>query len=163
MLQCKKIQEVLKADYLDKELGAKEEQLVKEHLKQCSGCRVFEKELQAQRMFFQGVKRQQVPEHIWSNIRDAIVTQRLKQEAGLIPGILQRLRNLLSVRKPAVVLATSLFSIIIILALFTNAAIQNQIFLNKKVAAENIAGYSLADQNGYVLYDLGTGIEEYFL
>lgn len=163
MMPCKKIQELLGADYLDQEAGQKEERLVKEHLAQCSVCRGLEQKLQAQRILFQGVKRQPVPERIWSNIREAIIMERLKQEEGLVPGILERLRGLIFVRRPAVVLVTSFLSMIIIFALFANATIQKQAVSNKQDAAEEIAGYSANVENGYVLYDLGTNIEEYFL
>ena len=163
MMQCKKTQELLQADYLDKETDRQTEQSVKEHLAQCFACSALEKKLQAQRMLFQGAERQVVPEGIWSKISEAIVTQRLKQETGLIPRILERLRDLIFVRRPAVVLATSLFSVMIIIALFANVAIQRQVSLSKRNAAESITGYSLNSNNGFVLYDLGTSIEEYFL
>jgi len=162
-MQCKKIQELLQADYLDGELDQKDAQFIKEHLVQCSACSGLEKSLQAQRMLFKGVKPEPVPERIWSNIADAIVTERLNQQEGLTPGILERLRDLIFLRRPAVVLATSLFSMIIIFAFFANFAIQRQVLLSKQNAAESIAGYSLNNKNGYVLYDLGTSIEEYFL
>jgi len=163
MLQCKKIQELLQADYLDQELDQQDAQLIKEHLAQCSECSGMEKALQAQRSLFQGVKSQPVPERIWSNISEAIVTEGLKQKERFIPGIFERLRGMIFVRRPAMVLATSLFSVIIILAFFANLAIQNQVLLNKQNAAESIAGYSLNGKNGYALDDLGTSIEEYFL
>jgi anti-sigma factor RsiW len=163
MMQCKKIQELLQADYLDQELDQQDAQSIKEHLEQCSVCCGLEKTWQAQRTLFQGVKSQPVPKRIWSNISDAIVTERLKREGGLIPGIFERLRGLIFLRRPAVVLATSLFSVIIMLAFFANIAIQKQVSLSKQNAAEGIAGYSLSSKNGYVLYDLGTSIEEYFL
>ena len=35
MMQCKKIQELLKTDYLDGEANPQEEQFIKQHLKQC--------------------------------------------------------------------------------------------------------------------------------
>ncbi|MFH0918510.1 MAG: zf-HC2 domain-containing protein [Candidatus Omnitrophota bacterium] len=163
MIQCKKVQELLKADYLDQEAGRQEEQLVKDHLKQCLACSELEQKLQAQRALFQGVKRQPVPGRIWGNIYDAIIAERLRQQEGLIPGLLERLRGLVLVRKPALVLATSIFTVIIMLAVFANVSIQRQVMLSKQNAAEGIAGYSLNAKNGYALYDLGTGIEEYFL
>jgi len=163
MVQCKKIQELLQTDYLDGELTQEDAQLIKAHLGQCSACSGLEKTLQAQRMLFQGVKTQPVPERIWNNISDAIVTERLKQPEGLISGILERLRGLIFVRRPAVVLATSFFSVIIMLAFFANLAIQRQAVLSKQNAAEEIAGYSSSAENGNVLDDLGTNIEEYFL
>jgi anti-sigma factor RsiW len=163
MIQCKKIQELLQTDYLDQETDQQEERFITEHLKQCSACSQLEKKLQAQRLLFQGVKRQPVPERIWSNISDAIITERLKPQKGFISGILERLRGLIFLPRPAMVLATSLFSVIIIFAFFANVAIQKQVLLSKQNTAEGIAGYSLNSKNGYVLYDLGTSIEEYFL
>ena len=162
-MPCKKIQELLKADYLDGELDQKDAQFIQEHLGQCSVCSGLEKALQAQRMLFKGVKPKPVPEGIWSNIRDTIIAERLNHPETPTAGIFERLRDLIFVRRPAVVLATSLFSVIIMLAFFANVVIQKKVSLNKQNAAENIAGYSLGSKNGYVLYDLGTGIEEYFL
>jgi predicted anti-sigma-YlaC factor YlaD len=163
MTQCKKIQELLKTDYLDGEVSPKEEQFIKEHLKQCPECSGLEKELQVHRMLFQGVKRKQVPERIWYNIRDAIVTQRLNQEeVALSRGILERLRDFIFTRRPVFALTTSL-SVIILLAVIATTFIQSKVSLSKQNAAESIVGYSLNGENGYVLYDLGTSIEEYFL
>ena len=162
-MQCKKIQELLKTDYLDGEVSPQEEQFIKEHLQQCPECGRLEKELQAQRMLFQGAKRTQVPERIWYNIRDAIVTERLNQEeVALSREILERLKNLIFARRPVFVLATSL-SVIILLAVIATTFVQNKVFLSKQNAAESIVGYSLNAENEYVLYDLGTSIEEYFL
>lgn len=161
-MQCKKIQELLKTDYLDGEVNPQEERYIKEHLAQCPECSRLEKELQDQRVLFQGVKRKQVPEHIWHNIRDAIVTERLNQQESLSCGIIERLRDLIFARRPVFVLATSL-SVIILLAAIASTFIQNRLSLSKENAAESIAGYSLNGENGYLLYDLGTSIEEYFL
>lgn len=163
MMPCKKIQELLKAEYLDKEMGQKEEQFIKAHLAQCSACSALERKMQAQRMLFQGVKPKQVPERIWSNISEAIVAERLKQEEGATAGMLGWLRGKLFLPKPAVVLATSFFSAVIIFAVFVNISIQRQVSVSKQNAAESIAGYSLDGKNGSALYDLGTSIEEYFL
>ena len=162
MMQCKKIQELLKTDYLDKEIDQQEEQFIKEHLARCVSCSKLEKKLQAQREFFQGVKPKQAPERIWNNIYDVILTERLKQKEAPAFGILERLMDLMFARRPAVVLA-SVLSVIIVFAVFTNVTLQRQASLSKQNAAESIAGYSLNDKNGYVLDDLGTSIEEYFL
>ena len=162
MMQCKKIQELLKTDYLDGEVNPKQEQSILEHLAQCPECSRLEKKLQVHRMLFQGTKRRQVPERIWDNIRDAIVTESLNPEASLSRGILERLRDLIFARRPVFVLATS-FSVLILLAIIATTFVQRKVSLTRQDAAESIVGYSLNGENGYVLYDLGTGIEEYFL
>jgi anti-sigma factor RsiW len=162
MMHCKKIQELLQTDYLDGQIDLPRKQFIQEHLKTCSECSALEKKLQAWRISFQGIKSQPVPERVWSNIREAIVTERLKQQEAAASGIFEYFRGLLYGRGPAMVLATSLFSVLIIFAVFGNLVIQRQI-ISKQNAAEKIAGYSLNNKNGYVLYDLGTSIEEYFL
>ncbi|GEM_PF-993566 len=162
MSRCKEIQDLLQAEYFDRESGPKEEQSVQEHLKQCSACGTLEKKLQAQRLLFQGAKPKPVPAHLWGNIRDAIIAQRLEEETP-VPGILERLKNLVFLRRPAMVLAASVFSVVLVVAALVNANLQNQSALRKLSAAEGIAGYSLSAKNGYTIDDLGTGIEEYFL
>jgi len=162
-MQCKKIQELLKTDYLDGEVNPQEEQFIKEHLAQCPECSRLEKELRVHHLLFQGAKRKQVPERIWGNIRDAIVAERLNQEEeALSLGILRRLRDFIFARRPVFVLAASL-SVIILFAVVATVFIQNKVSLSKQNAAESILGYSFNGENGYVLYDLGTNVEQYFL
>jgi len=163
MMPCKKIQELLKTDYLDQETSIQQDRLIKEHLKQCPSCSMLEKKLRVARQFLQEAKDQPVPEHIWSNIRQAIAAERLKEQEGVFPGLLERLKNLVLWPKPRVVLAASFLSVVIISAVFVNVSLQQQSILAKQNAAERIAGYSLSDKNGYVLHDLGTSIEKYFL
>ena len=158
-MQCRKIQELLKTDYLDGELKPDQERKIFEHLKQCPECRKLEKELHAQSMLFQEAKQQQVPERLWYNIRDAIYSQRLNQEEGLIRQITERLSDLIFGRRPVFVLA-SVFSVIILVVFFAGAFLQNKHY---QEAREGLAVYSLNGENGDLIYDLGTNIEEYFL
>jgi predicted anti-sigma-YlaC factor YlaD len=162
MNRCKEIQDLLQTDYFDQQVRLQDKQLIQEHLKQCFACRELEKKLQAQRMLFQGAKPEPVPAHIWSNIREAIIAERLEQEEAPAYGILERLKSLIFLRRPVVVLATSVFSVIIIAAVFVNLSMQKQLAISKQAAAEGIAGYSLS-ASGSAIDDLGTNIEEYFL
>ena len=148
---CRRIQELLKTDYLDARLSPAEEQQIKEHLTQCPRCRRLEEELQAERRIFQNASRQQVPEHIWQNIRDTIITGRLNQE-----------RETKWAPRPAFALA-SIFAFVILVAIFAGNFIQKKQVLSRQNDAEVVAAYSLNNQNGYLLDDLGTDIEEYFL
>jgi hypothetical protein len=161
MSRCKEIQELLYADYFDREAGPQAKQIVQEHLKACPVCRQLEAKLQAQRLLFQADKPVPVPAHLWGNIRDAIITQRLQERTSPAAGFFERLKGLLLPR-PAMVLAASVFSVFLIIAVFANANIQKQAAI-RQAAAEGIAGYNLSTKTGYALYDLGTGIEEYFL
>jgi len=163
MRSCKKIQELLKTDYLDRETSIQQDRFIKEHLKQCASCSLLEEKLRFQRGLFQGAKEQPVPGHLWNNIRQAVIAQRLKERENSLSGLLAWLKSRVLIPKPAAVLTASFLSVVIIFAIFTNAALRQQALQNKQNAAENIAGYSLNEKNGYLLYDLGTSIEEYFL
>ena len=159
-MRCRKIQELLKTDYLDAEVSQKQEQDIREHLAHCPKCRQLEKELQSQRALFQKAKQHKVPEHVWHNIRDAIIRE---EEEGLSAGVFTRLRNYLFAPKPVFVLATTL-AVAIFFAFLSGVFIQKKQSLSKENISEiDIAVYSLGSASDVPLYELGTDIEEYFL
>jgi anti-sigma factor RsiW len=160
---CRKIQELLKTDYLDGEVSQKQEQDIKKHLTRCPQCRRLEEELQSQRALFQKAERQKVPERVWHNIRDAIIREGLNQEKSLSAGVFTRLKNYLFVPKPAFVLATTL-AVAIFFAFLAGVFIQKKQSLSKENMPEtDIAVYSLSSASDAPLYELGTDIEKYFL
>ncbi|MFH0827067.1 MAG: anti-sigma factor [Candidatus Omnitrophota bacterium] len=162
-MRCNKIEDLLKADYLDGELSRKEQQLIKDHLAQCPQCRGLEKELQSQRLLFQGTRQQEPPERIWQNIREKIMAERLNQEEGLGSGVFERLWNYLFAPKPVFVLARAL-AVVIFVAFFANIFLGKSPFFNTVDDQDsNGTVYSLASMNGDMLSDFGTNIEEYFL
>jgi len=161
-MQCRKTQELLKADYLDGEINQREEKQIKEHLARCSECRRIEKELQVQHMLFQKTKQPQVPERVWQNIRDAIVTERLNKESSVSSSILQRLRESILAPRPVFAIAGALTAIIFVV-IFAGAIIQKKQSFSKENSGESVVGYNLNDENEDLLYTLGTNIEEYFL
>jgi len=162
-MQCRKIQELLKTDYLDGEVNQKQEQEIKEHLGRCPKCRQLEEELQSQRALFQKAKQLEAPEGVWHNIRDAIIREGLNEEESLSVGVFERLRNYLFAPKPAFVLATTL-AVAIFFAFLAGVFIQKKQSLSKENIPETeMAVYSLSSANDISLYELGTDIEEYFL
>jgi predicted anti-sigma-YlaC factor YlaD len=162
MMQCKKIQELLKTDYLDREVNLKQEKCIREHLLECPQCRRLEEELQVQRTLFQEAKQQPVPAHLWQNIRDAIITEGLNPEPAARGGILQRLKESIFTPQPVFALAST-FTVIILVLVLTGTFIQKKQLLNKVNIQESIERYSLNGENGDFSYALGTMIEEYFL
>ena len=161
-MRCKKIQELLKSDYLDGEVNQREERQISEHLAKCQECQRLEKELQGQRMVFEKAKRQQVPEGVWQNIRDTIVTEQLNEESRVSRGILERLRAFLFPPRPVFAIAGALAAIIFAV-IVAGAIIQKKQSFSKENSAESIAGYNLNGESTDLLYTLGTNIEEYFL
>ncbi|MFH1458075.1 MAG: anti-sigma factor [Candidatus Omnitrophota bacterium] len=162
-MRCRKIQELLKTDYLDGEVNQDQEQLIRGHLAGCPHCRGLEQELQSQRVLFQGVRQQEAPERVWQNIREKILTEGLNQEERLSVGVFERLRNYLFAPKPIYVLARAL-AVIIFVALFAGTFLRKSSFFNTVNYQDSFnTVYSLDSMNGDILYDFGTSIEEYFL
>ena len=161
-MQCRKIQELLKSDYLDSQTNQEEQLYVKEHLAQCPDCRRLEKELLTQRRLFQKAKPQHPPERVWQNIRDTIVTERFNQDSSLSRGFLERLSGLIRARRPVFALASVLAAIIFVVVL-AGTIIHKEESLSKVNGGESLAEYRLNGANEDLLYSLGTNVEEYFL
>lgn len=161
-MRCKKIEELLKSDYLDGELKPKEAEFLNRHLKGCGSCRKLEEGLQAQRAFFRQVKPQEAPQRVWHNISNAVAAERLNQEAVSQAGFFTRLKDALLVSHPRFALASA-FAVMILIAVFAGTFMQKRAIPGVADSSDIIAVYSLSGENGSLLYDLGTNIEEYFL
>lgn len=162
-MQCKKIQELLKTDYLDGEVNQRDQQCIREHLAQCADCRRLKEELLAQRVSFQKAEYKQPPERIWQNIHDTIVSERLKEEKNFLSGIFERLRKLIFVPRPVFALAGSLAAIIFTVIIAGTIIQGGRQSSNRDNGLESFADYALNGENEDLLYGLGTNIEEYFL
>lgn len=158
-MRCRKVQELLKSDYLDCQVKQSEERLVKDHLAHCAQCRKLEEELLEQRVFLKNAKRMAVPEGLWQNIRQNIINEELEQASG----ILERLRDYLFAPRRVFVLASALTAVIFAMVFF-NLTLQNKQIAGKLDNADSYAAvYSLSGENEGSFYNLGTNIEEYFL
>ena len=161
-MRCKKIQELIKSDYLDGELSQRVKEVVDKHITLCDECRLLEKKLQAQRAVFQRIKPLQAPERVWHNVRDAIYNERLSARASLTRSILRRLKDLIFPREPVLAAVNYVLVILIISFVFGNF-VSRRSNQGRQTASESILEYSLNFENGDLIYDLGTEIEEYFL
>lgn len=159
-MKCKKIQEWLKSDYLDSELNSKETGLLREHLKVCASCRKLEEEFKTQGLLFKKINREKVPEHVWIDIRNAIVTENFNKEAAVRPGILEYLQELIWGRKPIFVLASAFGLILFVTVLAGTLIYKRQSLANGE---DIFTEYSLSSENGDFIYGFGTDTEEYFL
>ena len=161
-MNCKQIKELLKTDYLDGEIDPKQKEIISSHLSTCRECEKLEKDLQAQRAIWQNSKKKEVPEHIWQNIREAIYEESLSDKKTDSRGILGYLRGLLTIPRPAFAMAGSFIAIIFVVFLARALIIKKQMF-NNEAEKTTAAMYQLVSENGYLIYDLGTNVEEYFL
>jgi len=160
---CRKIQELLKADYLDGELSQIEQGQIREHLGCCPGCRKLQEELESQRLLFKQAGRvSEVPARVWQKIRDTIISIRLNEESRARGGILERLRDSLWQPRPAFAVV-SVFAVLILAVVLTGTFIRREQSLSSENEVQILAAYSLSSDNGDLIYDLGTNVEEYFL
>ncbi len=146
---CKNIQELLKSDYLDGELGPTQEQVVREHLLKCPTCRQLESRLKAQRELIMSAKKDAPPERVWQNIRRAITAERAGEEKWLF------------MPRPVFALATALTAIICVIVL-AGAIIRIQPFYAGN-GEDILSVYTLNGETSESPSNLGTDIEEYFL
>ncbi|MFH1398358.1 MAG: hypothetical protein ABIH27_07415 [Candidatus Omnitrophota bacterium] len=160
-MNCKKVQELLKADYFDGLTGQRDQKLVKGHLDNCGKCRKLEEELLLQRAFFQKLKLAKAPESLWQDIRQAIVGEQLVREEESNRGALSRLKELLLGHRPAFALA-SVFTLILCVAVFSGIFMQKRQSVIPENSGESILEYSLESGNNDLVYNLGTNVERYF-
>jgi predicted anti-sigma-YlaC factor YlaD len=161
-MQCKEVQELIKSDYLDKEIDQPTQRQIAEHLAQCSLCRGLEEELQAQRALFQKAKRFEPPERIWLNIRDAIVSERMEIEDSAGSGIIERLKGMFAKPRPVFALA-SVLAVTIFVVVLAGGLISKRQFIGSTGNSDIFSAYSFSSDNSDSTGDMGTSIEKYFL
>ena len=162
-MRCERIQELLKADYLDNEINPKDAQALKEHLAACAHCRTVDEQLRLQRTLFQEAGVQKAPERVWEAIRDKIIAEQLAEEQRLSAGIFERLRNYVGAPRPAVVWAGAL-TVVFFAVFFAGMLMQRGQMVSKQDSLNgDLAAYSLNGAGDTAVVDFGTEIEEYFL
>lgn len=161
-MRCRKIQRLLKSDYLDSELSQKEEKAVKEHLSGCLECRRIEEELKAQRVIFRDSQPKPVPEQIWHNIHSSILKEDLIPESSVFGSLIQRLKEAIFSPRPVFATATVL-AVLVFALVFGRSLMQRKESADNNNRTELISEYNLNGESGVFIYTLGTNIEEYFL
>jgi len=136
-MQCERVQDLLKMDYLDGELEGYSKLSVDEHITACPECRNLKNALMSQRASLKRIGPAEVPAGVWDGIKTAVAV------SGPRPASL----NLAPVSALAAALA------IIVLVIFAGT----KLF----VPPEQPSEYSI--DGDLTQYDLGTSIEEHFL
>jgi hypothetical protein len=82
-MNCGRIRDIL-GDYIDGELSAEEADGIRQHLKECGGCRDYERALREGVIApLKGAGRFEAPASVWSGIEGAIAAGRTAPGAGL--------------------------------------------------------------------------------
>lgn len=172
-MKCKKIQELLLADYLDGETDEVTTNEVNGHMAVCTACRQFEQTVHdAARKPFACARRIKPPETVWNRVQEAIASGESSRRKGFPARLQDMLRHIFAVPKAA-------FSVLIVaVAALVMMVILSDFHLNRKtVAREKFVRVLPVGQVKYLSYVMeeperpsveendgyGTAIEEYFL
>ena len=158
-MRCKKIQNLLKSDYLDGNLNLLEQREVLKHLEGCDQCRILGKELKDQREFFQKMQKQNIPGQVWQNIKHEILKEQLEKDT--YGGVFERLKEFLLPGRKALALVSAATAVIIVMVL-AGTFIRGKIISEEKDSVI-LADYFINTEDRELLSGLGTDIEEYFL
>ncbi len=83
-MECKKAQDKLMTEYLDKELDAEERAEVERHFAGCADCREFFEAVQRTAVIpFEGAEEMRPDHVVWQKIREKIETERSRSGNGL--------------------------------------------------------------------------------
>jgi anti-sigma factor RsiW len=161
-MKCSEVKELLKSDYLDKEVSPVIAQEVKTHLAQCGQCRKLEEELAAGQGIFKKAPRLGPPQRVWQNIREAIVSESEEADDVVSPGVVERLKLLIYPARPVLAWSSAL-AVLIVVAIVSGGVLENIRLAVNNSDAQILADYSLNAENSDNFASLGTNIEEYFL
>ena len=161
MDKCHDIRDLILTDYIDNQLEGAIKERLERHLRQCSACQAFAKEVKNDLVRpFEKASRQEVPEHLWSNIQEKILQQGHAQE-----GFLDRLREWVgAITLPRLIPAVCSFAMLVFVGSMvffhqqtTQARDQEQVlYLASVLNSAGTMGHTGSK-------DFGTPIETYFL
>lgn len=106
-MKCDKVRRLLMTDYIDGELDAPAEKLVREHLAACAPCRELERSVRTAAVTpLRAAARPEPPPHVWSRVREALSEEKAPRVAYAdLAGGLRRLFALPQMRLAAVTAA----------------------------------------------------------
>ena len=156
-MNCKKIQNLLMADYIDGEANEKTCEKIREHLATCGKCKELEGALKKNVIDpLRAAEEERPPDFLWERIKDRIIKEREAMPRRL--GI-RILKPIFAV--PAVALA------ILALVIITQLPLQSSGTLDSYMEEQADFMMTLDDNgaaaNGLDTNGLGTSIEEYLL
>jgi hypothetical protein len=153
-------------DYIDGRLGPQEKERLAVHLKTCSRCRQLEKLLLKSAIRpFDNAKAYDVPEQLWSQIKDKIAEQEARNP---IAGIYAQIIDILRLRKSKFAFATAA-AILLITFIFMQPSTRNHNDINSylKEQVDFVSylnnGSEWKNNSDMDSSDFGTGVEKYFL
>ena len=164
--KCKEIKELIITDYLDNEISPKDRARLNIHFSRCKGCKEFYEQVKSKLIQpFAAVGKQDAPESIWQNVKQAIIAEQ-QEKPSVVGSLLSKLRSLIFVRRPAFAIST-VMALVLIVGVVIKVRLNSADGLSgsTQTQMENLA-YSMEMPFAALLndgYSLGTPMEEYFL
>ena len=117
-MECKKVQERLITEYLDKEMEAVPQAEIKQHLEGCEGCREFLTTVQAAAVLpFKEAEEMQPDRVVWERIQEKLGAEKARSSGGfwrLVDALVSHVP--LPVPVMRVAFATALILVVVVLA-----------------------------------------------
>ncbi|MFH1552253.1 MAG: zf-HC2 domain-containing protein [Candidatus Omnitrophota bacterium] len=159
-MRCKKIQELILTDYTDREMTAFSRQRVKDHIKGCANCRVFEERLKEKIITpLQETEHVQPPEAVWLRIKEAVGEP---EHIRIMERVTDFLDSLFIARKPVLV-AASLLVLMLVGGFFARTYFAERNIVNAYMAEQVDFLDSLDNDDGYTDEYNGFLSEDFFL
>ncbi|MFH2138999.1 MAG: anti-sigma factor [Candidatus Omnitrophota bacterium] len=168
-MNCKKIQDMIIADYLDGTADEKEKQNIQAHLSNCKHCQEFLKIAKKTVIEpFQNAQKEKAPEEAWANIKTMILKEKQESQSNPVFDFLNNLKTIFN-PQPAFAIASILSVCLIAIIVSRNIPNKNE---NDyvKVGNGDYEEYVVStmeysdDASGEDEYSgYGTAIEEMFL
>lgn len=158
MRKCDQYIEWILTDYLDGQLDKGSVQILEKHLRDCSDCRVFLKEVKSGAVVpFKQAVQQDVPVALWWAIKENI--EREQGRSNPLEALIERLKGLFALPRLLPVFVS------LIVMLVVGSMTLNTVNIQKtkdKEQGEYLVSL-LSVNSGSDSSDLGTSIEHYFL
>jgi predicted anti-sigma-YlaC factor YlaD len=165
-IKCKEIRELILTDYLDNEISDKNRIRLNIHFARCKDCKEFYERVKLTLVQpFNGLEKQIPSESVWQNVKQSIVVEQ-QERPGVVFSLLNKLRSLIFVRRPAFAISTVMALVLIVGVVIKVGLNSNEGLSGSAQGQMENSAYSIEMPFAVLAngdYSLGTSIEEYFL
>ena len=165
-MNCEKIKELILTDYIDNEMDYEERIRLNIHFAHCQECKeLFEMVKNIVVKPFSNAKKIEPPGFIWLRVKEAIIAKQ-QIKLGFVASILEKLKSVFYIPKPAVAIST-IMALVFIIVLTTTLKFSNkEAFKTNGEGQTEYSTYSIDTPVGELSNNdegFGTLVEKYFL
>jgi predicted anti-sigma-YlaC factor YlaD len=165
-MNCEKIKELILTDYIDNEMSDEVRIRLNIHFANCHKCKEFLETVKNTVVSpFTNVKKVEPSGFLWYRLKEAIIAQQRKKP-GLVTGILERLRPVFYIPKPALVMSTVMVLVFVVVLTNTLRLSDKEKLESSRETQAEYSVYSIETPVSALLNNdngFGTLVEKYFL